>query len=219
MTESVTTKVSIIGGSGYAGSHIAEAAAVRGLDVRSFSRKEAAEQIAGVKYETGSIADPADRARILDGADVVVVAIAPRGDMAGKVRPLIAAFAAEVAAAGVRLGVIGGAGSLLVSEGGPRLVDTPEFAEEFKPEAQEMGAVLEDLRAMPEGLDWFFVSPAGDFGPWVAGEYTGEYRVGGDVLLKDANGKSAIGGADFGLAITDELETPRHHRTRFTVAY
>ena len=39
------TKVAVIGGSGYAGSHIVEAAVVRGLDVTSMSRKEAAELI------------------------------------------------------------------------------------------------------------------------------------------------------------------------------
>lgn len=213
------TRVSIVGGSGYAGSHVAEAATVRGLEVKSFTRREAAEQIAGVKYATGSIADAADRARMLEGTDAVVVAISPRGDMAGRVRPLLAEFASEAAAEGVRLGVIGGAGSLLQYEGGPRLVDSSDFAEEYKAEAEEMAGVLEDLRATPESFDWFFVSPAADFGPWIAGEFRGEYRVGGDVVLKDAEGKSEIGGADFGLAITDELETPRHHRARFTVAY
>ncbi|MFC6236215.1 NAD(P)-dependent oxidoreductase, partial [Leucobacter soli] len=128
-------------------------------------------------------------------------------------------LAREAAEAGVRLGVIGGAGSLLASEDGPRLVDTPAFDEEYKPEALEMGEVLDDLRVSPESLDWFLVSPAGDFGPWVAGEYTGEYRIGGDVLLTDEAGRSAIGGADFGVAVVDEIEEPAHHRARFTVAY
>ena len=213
------TRVSIIGGSGYAGAHIAEAAAVRGFDVHSFSRTEAAEQIAGVAYGIGSILNAADRARALDGADVVVVADSPRGDMAGQVRPAVAALAAEAAEAGVRLGVIGGAGSLLQSEGGDLVMNSPEFPAEVKPEAAEMGGVLDDLRATPERLDWFLVSPAGTFGPWVAGEYRGEYRVGGDVLLTDAAGESNISGADFGVAVVDELETPAHHRARFTVAY
>jgi len=213
------TKVTVIGGSGYAGSHIAEAAAVRGLDVTSMSRKEAAEQSAGVRYVQGSITEAADRARALDGADVVIVAISPRGDMEGRVRSAIAEFAADAAAAGVRLGVIGGAGSLQQSEGGPLVVDGPDFPDEVKPEAREMGGVLDDLRAAPESLDWFFVSPPAAFGAWTAGEYRGEYRVGGDVLLVDAEGNSTISGADFGVAIVDEIETPKHHRQRFTVAY
>ncbi|MBL5973478.1 MAG: NAD-dependent epimerase/dehydratase family protein [Candidatus Leucobacter sulfamidivorax] len=213
------TKVAVIGGSGYAGSHIVEAAVVRGLDVTSMSRKEAAEQVAGVRYVQGSITEAADRARALDGADVVIAAVSPRGDMEGRVRSAIAELAADAAAAGVRLGVIGGAGSLQQSEGGPLVVDGPDFPDEVKPEAREMGGVLDDLRAAPENLDWFFVSPAGAFGAWAAGEYRGEYRVGGDVLLVDGEGNSTIGGADFGVAIVDEIETPKHHRQRFTVAY
>ncbi|PRI11981.1 NAD(P)-dependent oxidoreductase [Leucobacter massiliensis] len=213
------TQVTVIGGSGYAGSHIVEAAAVRGLPVTSVSRGEAAQQIAGVRYVRGSITEAADRAAALQGADVVVVAVSPRGEMAGEVRPAIAALAREAEAAGVRLGVIGGAGSLLVADGGPKVMDTPEFPDEIKPEAAEMGGVLDDLRAAPEPLDWFYVSPAGSFGAWAAGEFRGEYRVGGEVLLTDAEGNSEISGADFGVAIADEIEHPRHHRTRFTVAY
>jgi putative NADH-flavin reductase len=35
--------------------------------------------------------------------------------------------------------------------------------------------------------------------------------------VTDAEGNSAIGGADFAIAVLDEIETPSHHRTRFTV--
>lgn len=213
------TRVTVIGGSGYAGSHIVEAAATRGLDVTSMSRGEVPERIAGVRYATGSITEAADRARALEGADVVVVAVSPRGDMAGRARPAIAELAVEAAAAGVRLGVIGGAGSLLQREGGDLVIDGPDFADAVKPEASEMGAVLDDLRAAPEALDWFLVSPAATFGAWVPGEYRGEYRIGGDVLLTDAEGKSEISGADFGVAVVDEIEDPKHRRARFTVAY
>lgn len=212
------TQVTVIGGSGYAGSHIVEAAAVRGLEVRSLSRNEVAEQIANVQYEQGSLTNPEDRARALEGADVVIVAASPRGDMAGKLRPAIAELASEAAAAGVRLGVVGGAGSLQQYAGGPLVVEG-DFPDEVKPEAMEMAGVLDDLRAAPESLDWFLVSPAGEFGAWVPGEFRGEYRVGGDVLLTDADGKSTISGADFGVAVVDEIETPQHRRRRFTVAY
>lgn len=213
------TKVTIIGGSGYAGSHIAEAAAVRGFFVTSVSRGEVAQQLGGVTYTTGSVLDPADRARLLADSDVVIVAVSPRGDMAGKVRQAIAELAVEAQAAGVRLGVIGGAGSLLQEEGGDLVMNGAGFPDEIKAEAAEMGGVLDDLRATPEALDWFYVSPAGGFGPWAAGEFTGDFRVGGDVLLTDAAGNSAISGADFGVAIADEIETPTHSRQRFTVAY
>ena len=66
-------------------------------------------------------------------------------------------------------------------------------------------------------LDWLFVSPAGSYGAWAAGERTGAYRVGRPLL--DDTGESAISGADLALALVDEIETPAHHRTHIGVAY
>lgn len=152
---------------------------------------------------------------------MVVSALSPRGDMADleAFRALIASVARLAREKGVRLGVIGGAGSLLVAEGGPKLVDTPEFPKEFAEEPRVLDAVLQDLRGAEEGLDWFFVSPAGGFGSFAPGERTGSYRVGGDVLLTDENGDSNLSGQDLAVALVDEIETPAHRRTRFTVAY
>lgn len=213
------TRVTVIGGNGYAGRHIVEAAAARNLDVTSVSRSEPAEPVAGATYQTGSITSASARASALTGADVVVVAVSPRGDMAGELRPAIAQLAAEAAAAGVRLGVVGGAGSLQVAPGGPRVVDSPDFPEAFRGEALEMAETLGDLRGSSDDLDWFMICPAGGFGAYAPGEFRGTYRVGGDVLLTDAEGQSAIGGADFGSAVVDEIVAPAHHRKRFTVAY
>ncbi|WP_187978193.1 NAD(P)-dependent oxidoreductase [Mycetocola sp. JXN-3] len=213
------TQISILGGTGYAGSHIAREAIARGLSVRAFSRSLPESPIEGVDYVTGDVQDPATLTSALSGADAVVVALSPRGGQEGKVAPLIAKLAAEAEAANVRVGVVGGAGSLLVAPGGPRVVDTPDFPEAVKPEAFEMGEALEHLRTTPETLDWFYVSPAGGFGAWAEGEKTGNFRVGGDILLVDADGKSEISGADFAQAIVDEVVTPTHKRARFTVAY
>jgi putative NADH-flavin reductase len=107
----------------------------------------------------------------------------------------------------------------LVAEGGPALAETDSFPADYKAEADEMASVLEDLRASDAALDWFFVSPAASFGAWVPGEATGTYRIGGDVLLVDADGNSNISGADLADAVVTEIEQPRHVRARFTVAY
>lgn len=50
-----------------------------------------------------------------------------------------------------------------------------------------------------------------------AGERTGEYRLGTDELLFDADGDSRISTADFAVALLDEADNPRHRRRRFTV--
>lgn len=213
-------RITVVGGTGYAGGHVVAMAASRGHEVTSWSRSLPEQKVEGVTYATGDVRDDHVLAQVVRGADVLVTALSPRGDLAGEgvQRALQQRIAAAAKEAGVRLGVVGGAGSLLVAEGGPKVHETDGFPEEFRPEAQEMGGVLEDLRAGDPELDWFFVSPAGTFGAYAPGEYTGSYRVGGDVLLTDENGESFISGPDFALAMVEEIENPTHRRQRFTVA-
>lgn len=214
-------RITVLGGTGYTGGNIVAVAAEKGHQVVSYSRSLPEAWVDGVDYRTGDVADDATIAAAVQDADVVVSAVAPRGALegAGVLRAIEAKIARAAQAAGTRFGVVGGAGSLLVADGGPRLVDTDEFPDAFKREALEMTDVLDDLRAGDAGLDWFFVSPAASFGAWVPGEATGAYRVGGDVLLTDAEGNSEISGADFAAAIVAEIEQPAHRRARFTVAY
>lgn len=212
-------RISILGGSGYAGSSIAREAASRGHEVTSYSRSIPEEKIDGVEYVAGDVLNDDVLAAAVNGADVVIESISPRGGMEGKVRGIAQRLAEAAQQKGVRIGVVGGAGSLLVAPGGPAVIDTEGFPEEIKPEARELAAVLEDLRASDESLDWFFLSPAGGFGAWAPGEHTGTFRVGGDVLLTDEDGKSEISGADLAHAVLDEIESPAHRRQRFTVAY
>lgn len=212
-------RIKVLGGTGYAGGSIVREAARRGHQVTSYSRNAPAEPVEGVTYVTGDATDAALLQQVVADADVVIEALAPRGPLAGAVRGVVADLATAVQGTGTRLGVIGGAGSLHVAPGGPRVYDTEGFPAEYKPESLEMGAVLDDLRASDESVDWFYVSPAGGFGAFAPGEHTGTFRVGGDVLLVDADGQSAISGADFAQAFVDEIETPAHRRARFTVAY
>lgn len=213
------TRVVVLGGTGYAGAHIAHAAVSRGLEVTSWSRSLPESQVDDVAYRTGDLLDSDVLEEVVSGADVVVGALSPRGALDGELRSLYATLAKLAEEAGVRVGIVGGAGSLLVSEGGPAVASLPDFPEAFVSEAAQLDGVLEDLRASDEALNWFFVSPAGGFGSYAPGEATGHYRVGGDVLLVDEGGNSFISGADFALAFVDEIVEPKHRRSRFTVAY
>ena len=212
-------RIVVLGGTGYAGGHIAREAASRGMNVISWSRSLPAEQVAGVEYRTGDIRDPKVLEKAIRHADVVAGALSPRGALDGKLRELYAEAARLAVINDARLGVVGGAGSLLVSEGGPTVASQPDFPEAFAGEAAQLAGVLDDLRACDEHLDWFFLSPAGGFGGYAPGEATGTYRVGDDVLLANENGESFISGADFALAFVDEVVKPKHLRARFTVAY
>lgn len=209
----------IFGGTGYAGSHIAREAVARGHRVTSYSRSEPARRHDGIDYRIGSLADPAVVATAAADADELVVAV-HGADVDGQ--PLLAVLPPLIEAAqaeGARLSFVGGAGSSLVAEGGPLLFDTPEFNEEWQPEARAHAAVLDALRTAPEGLDWFYVSPAALFGAWSPGEDTGSYRTGGDVLVTKEDGSSEISGSDFARAYVDEIEQRNHSRRRFTVGH
>jgi putative NADH-flavin reductase len=211
-------RIAVIGGTGYAGSHIVAEAVRRGHTVVSVARSLPSERVDGATYVEGTVLDVPGLVAELDGVDVVVSAVAPRGDMLGKLRPAIAQLT-SVLPESVRLGVVGGAGGSLVAEGGPRLIDTDGFTDDYKPEASEAIGILEDRRADAPARDWFYVHPAGGFGAWAPGERTGNYRDGGHVLVVDDNGDSFISGADFAVAVLDEIENPRHSRDNFTVGY
>lgn len=212
-------RISVLGGTGYAGRAIAQEAERRGHDVTSFSRNMPVDPVQGVKYRAGSVLEHGFLAESVRDADVVFEALSPRGDLAGELEGVVERLLPLAAEAGARLGVLGGASSLLVAPGGPRLVDIRPPAPEIEVEVHTGVRLLDIMQSAPERLDWFFVSPASGFGAWAPGKATGRYRLGGDVLLTDESGKSFISAPDLALAIVDEIEQPKHSRRRFHVAY
>ncbi|MFJ5780167.1 NAD(P)-dependent oxidoreductase [Streptomyces sp. NPDC093094] len=212
-------RITVLGGTGYAGGAIAREAAARGHEVVAFSRSASGDTIAGVVPVTGSAQDRADLERATAGADVIVVALAPSGDLADGFVKLNEEIADLARTAGARLGVVGGAGSLLTGPEGPKVYEAPEFPEQFRGYARISDQVLQGLRDSDPGLDWFVLSPPRGFGHYAPGEPVGTFRLGRDVMLADEEGRSFISGADFAAAFVDEIETPAHRRARFTVAY
>jgi putative NADH-flavin reductase len=213
--------IAIFGGTGYAGGAIRDEALRRGHTVISISRKEAAAAgTPGLIARAGNLHDPALADHMAAEADVLVVAIRSAAQDGVRLADAVPMLARACAEHSTRLGVVGGAGSLHVAEGGPRVVDLPTFPAEHKGEALGQADVLAALRETAAGTDWFYVSPGASFGAYNPGEATGHYRaVAGDVLLTDADGNSNISGADYATAFVDEIEHPAHRRQRFTVAY
>ena len=113
-----------------------------------------------------------------------------------------------------RLLFVGGAGSLEVKPG-VQSVDLPESPAGYKQEALATRKALNLLRNEPR-LEWSFLSPFADLSP---GKRTGNFRLGTDQLLRDANGMSRISVEDYAVAMIDEVEKPQHIRQRFTVGY
>ncbi len=211
-------RITVLGGTGYAGAAVVREAAARGHQVTAVSRGVPSEPVAGVDYVTGSVLDPAVLADVVKGSEVVFEALSPRGDMAGQVEGLIDALIPLADQAGVRLGVLGGASSLLVGPDGPRMIDLGAPPPEVMPEIQTGLNKLEQFASAPESLDWFYVSPALEFGSWLPQRVTGTYRLSDDVLLTDEEGNSYIAAPDLALAVLDEIERPTHARQRFHVA-
>lgn len=207
----------LLGASGFAGGRILTEARHRGHHVLGVARNAGE---VGEPSRSGTVHDERFVLDVTNNADALLVAV-PARLMADGSRLLDAVPTLLTAAQrnGVRLGVVGGAGSLRVSPDGPCVIDTPEFPEEAKPEAGAHIDVLDALRQAPPEVDWFYLSPAATFGAYAPGERTGTYRTGQDALVVDADGNSTISGADYAIAFIDELDRPEHRRQRFTVGY
>lgn len=201
-------KVAVLGASGRAGSEITKELAARGHQVLAIARKpEGIPAVEGVSPVAGDASDDAKLARLIEGSEAVISALhfdVPAETLLGALKT-----------AGVpRLLVTGGAASLEVAPG-VRLIDTPEFPEEWKVFAQGGIVFLDALRGESQ-IDWTFLSP-----PAFIEETPrlGRYRTGADQLVVDDKGESRISFADYAIAMVDELEQPKHSRARFTVAY
>ncbi len=114
-----------------------------------------------------------------------------------------------------RLIIVGGAGSLFVNaEHTLTVADGPDFPDAFKPLAAAHQTLLNNLRNRNDVL-WTYISPAGDFR--ADGKKTGEYILGGDELVLNANGESVISYADYAVAAVDEIEKGTHIKQRISV--
>jgi uncharacterized protein len=201
-------KIALIGVTGRVGSRLATELLSRGHAVTGIALHVPTDVRAGITILQADATDPDSLAPRLVGHDAVISA-------ARFVTSDADALVSAMKTAGLkRLLVVGGAGSLEVAPG-KALMDTDGFPEAFKAEAKAGARFLERLRSEPD-LDWTFLSPSADFAP---GERTGRFRLGGDQLLSDAEGKSHISMEDFAIAMVDELEQRAHSRQRFTVGY
>lgn len=212
-------RMALIGATGMIGRRILAEALARGHRVTAVVRDPARLPVQHERLEVavGDIFDRDGLAAILAGHEVVISSYGPQVGT-GREEELLEATRSLIAAAkkaGVaRLLAVGGAGSLTVAPG-VQLMDLPEFPPIALPIAQAHKDALKIYRQEQE-LDWAVLSPAADIRP---GERTGQYRLGREELVRDAQGQSRISAEDFAVALLDEVENPRHHRQRFTVGY
>jgi len=214
------SRITVIGGTGYAGSAIVAEAAARGHQVTALSRSRPDAPVPNVTYVQGDATDEATLSPSIQGADVVVVALAPRGPLAGAFRDVYGTIGRLADAAGVPLFAVGGYSSLRPAPGADRFVtDLSHIPAELHDEIRAGAAlVMEDLPATPATLDWVFVSPALRFGARMPGERLGRYRLGDDVAVQPEDG-GAISAPDYAIGFVDLIEKGDHHRAQVNLAH
>ncbi len=196
-------KIALFGATGMIGSRIATELESRGHEIVYATRASG--------YD---VTDPASVAAAAAGADAIVSAVSARGasyTLLDVARSLVEG--ARRAGVG-RIVIVGGAATLEVAPG-VRLLDTPDFPDEFKEEARQGAEALEFYRTVDD-LDWTYVSPAAYIHP---GERRGTYRANKHELLVDASGNSEISAEDYAIAIADIVEKHSYPRERVGVAW
>ncbi|MFJ8039585.1 NAD(P)-dependent oxidoreductase [Kitasatospora sp. NPDC096147] len=211
-------RITVFGAAGAAGRRIVTEAVDRGHHVTAVVRspERYPDLHPAAEHRSGDALDPGRIAELTEGQDLVIGATRPVPGREHEHAAVTRALLAGVAKTGARLLVLGGAGSLLLPGGsGLMVIDGPDFPPSWRPIALACNEQLAVLRE-DDTVDWAYLSPAAVLEP---GERTGRYRLGADELIVDADGGSAISMEDVAVALLDEAERPRHHRTRFTVGY
>ena len=215
--------VLLIGATGFVGSAILNELIARGHNVTAVVRNP--EKLADkpqVKAVKADVADVAAIAELAKGKDAVISAYNPGWTNPRQYEETLENYpkiVEGVKKSGVgRLLIVGGAGTLFVAPG-VRLVDTGSLPEAWLPGVKSLGEFYLNTLMKEDGIDWIFLSPAANLGNLQPGIRTGKYRTGKDDMLVDEKGDSFISVEDYAMAMVDELETPKHHKERFTVAY
>ena len=220
-------QILVYGATGKIGTHVVEEALQRGHLVTAVSRdpsriKKQHENLTAV---TGDLLDLQSIELLVEDKDIIIVSV--RGMIGEDKKPEntlqyiatrnIVGQLRGVGGGAARLIHVGGSGSLEVE---PGVLYADKIPRVFLPKSLEheiQGQILalEFLRTVND-IDWSYATPAKNF---TNGERTGEFRIGGDVLMEDDRGKSRISRADFAVALIDEAEKADHVQQRFSVAY
>lgn len=212
----------IFGASGNIGSNIRKEALARNIRVTAVTRSSSLVPAPNLTALNADLANTEDIAKIVSGHDAVISAYSPglrkypaeeAAEQIGRAHESL--FEALKQGGVRRLILVGGVGSLEASPG-VDVVDSSFYPADHKAHTLRNREILHSLKRDEYDLDWTYVSPPLEIRD---GPRTGQFRLGGDQLLRDTDGNSRISEADFAIAILDELEQGNFIRRRFTVAY
>lgn len=216
-------KIALIGATGFVGSAVLKEALLRHHDVIAILRhpEKLKVQDKHLFVIQCDIMDTNKLSLFLKGQDIVISAYNSgwsNPDIYKEFLKGSQSIQSAVRQSGVkRYFVMGGAGSLFISQG-EQLVDSPEFPAIFKRGATAARDYL-DILKNEKSLEWTYLSPAIEMNPSLPHQRTGKYGTGRDEPVFDNNKRSTISVEDLAVAVLDEAEHPKHIRKRFTVAY
>ena len=213
--------VLLIGATGFVGSAVLNELVSRGNKVttvvRNIEKLAKSDLVNAVKED---VANVDAIAKLAEGKDAIISAYNP-GWTNPDIETLITENYPKILEAAKKSGVerlliVGGAGTLFCAPG-LRVVDSGAIPEEIMGGVRPLGDFYLNTLMNENDIDWVFFSPAGVFDQ--EGKKTGNYRLGKDDLIVDAEGNSHISVQDYADAMVNELEKPAHHKERFTIGY
>ena len=213
--------VLLIGATGFVGSAVLNELVSRGNKVttvvRNIEKLAKNDLVNAVKED---VANVDAIAKLAEGKDAIISAYNP-GWTNPDIETLITENYPKILEAAKKSGVerlliVGGAGTLFCAPG-LRVVDSGAIPEEIMGGVRPLGDFYLNTLMNENDIDWVFFSPAGVFDQ--EGKKTGNYRLGKDDLIVDAEGNSHISVQDYADAMVNELEKPAHHKERFTIGY
>ncbi|TDD70601.1 NAD(P)-dependent oxidoreductase [Actinomadura rubrisoli] len=215
------SRIVVFGAGGRAGRRAVSEAVTRGHQVTAVVRDPAKyRQLAGdgVSLVAGDVTRADDVAEIATGHDAVINA-AVRLDIPSEEFFVSGTHALlnGLGRAGVGRLVLIGIGTTLEAAPGVMVHDAPGFPEEGRVFSLGHAAALAVLREAGPEIDWLVLAPPPIFLDDAAPR-SGRYRIGGGRLLPGGDGTASFSYADLAVALIDEIETPKHHRTLAAVA-
>ena len=232
--------IGIIGATGGIGQRLVREAVGRGHQVIGFTRDPATAKAKGadIVWKAIDILDADSVRGAIGGLDVLISLYQPgnaANDAEDAVSRAIADPSVYVTAAKAllsaleahprtRLIVVGGAGTLEIR---PGVTPAESASADLRKMLDRIGlpgdyevAVRGHFNAfnvyrLSNRLWTYFSPPALIY----AGERTGRFRLGGDQMVFDAEGRARISFEDAAIALIDEAEVPRHIQRRFTAGY
>ncbi|MFG1842416.1 NAD(P)-dependent oxidoreductase [Micromonospora sp. NPDC049175] len=221
------SSIAIFGAGGRAGRAITAEARARGHRVTAVVRNPGTISdigTDGVAVVRGDVTDPHSTYTISEGHDAVVSAVSPAsgpealaalGQLDDRffVKAVDALLHGMTEAGVPRLVLIGLFANLRDEQGRLILDDPAAFPGHLRPFALSHTAGLDRLRAADTPVDWLMLTPPAMLD--AAGPRLGRYHLGGDRV--PPSGSTTLSYADLAVAVLDEIETPRHHRTRVSV--